>query len=99
MVGSDASVDIEVRTFSYTGRPVPPGITGRLEFVDAPGDAEDRERYRARGHTIRGDRIAVAIDNSENLVKVHPPARRSRPGRLPGPRHAPPPRRRTAYSK
>ena len=76
-VGNAASVDIEVRTFSGAGRPVLLGITERLEFVDVPGHAEDPERYRARGYTMRGNRIAVATDRSENLVEVHPPSRGS----------------------
>ena len=36
MVGNEASVDVEIRNFAGTGRPVLLGITERLEFVDAP---------------------------------------------------------------
>ena len=50
-----------------------PGITGRLEFVDAPGHVEDRERYRARGYRMVNNRIAIVTD----LVEVHPPSRGS----------------------
>ena len=51
------------------------GVTDRLEFVDAPGDVEDLERYRARGYATRGNRVAVVTDHPEDLVEVHPPSR------------------------
>jgi len=51
------------------------GITGRLEFVDAPGHVEDLERYRGRGYRMAGNRIAVVTDYSRDLVEVHPPSR------------------------
>ncbi len=52
-----------------------PGITGRLEFVDAPGHVEDRERYRARGYRMVNNRIDIVTDHSKDLVEVHPPSR------------------------
>ncbi|HIH04121.1 MAG TPA: hypothetical protein HA263_09860 [Methanoregulaceae archaeon] len=47
------------------GRPVLPGVTERLEFVDASGHVEDLKRYLARGYAMRGNRIAIAVDQAE----------------------------------
>ena len=55
---------------SCAGRPVLPGITERLEFVDAPGHGEDLERYRARGYRMANNRIDIVTD-----LEVHPPSR------------------------
>ena len=49
---------IKIRNFAGDGRPVLLGVTERLEFVDAPGHVEDLKRYRARGYTMKGNRIA-----------------------------------------
>ncbi len=54
-----------------------PGVPGRLEFVDAPGHAEDLERYRARGYAMKGNRIAIVTDHDADLIDVHPPSRGS----------------------
>ena len=51
------------------------GVTERLEFVDAPGHAEDLKRYRARGYRMAGNRIAVVTDYPRDLVEVHQPSR------------------------
>ena len=51
------------------------GITERLEYVDAPSHVEDLERYRARGYTMAGNRIAIVTDHPEDLIEVHPPSR------------------------
>lgn len=54
------------RGFTGAGRPVLPGITGRLEFADAPGHVEDLKRYRARGYAMAGNRIRiVTTDRSQ----------------------------------
>ena len=53
------------------------GITGRLEFVDAPGHVKDLERYRARGYRMVNNRIDIVTDHTEDLVDVHPPSRGS----------------------
>ena len=53
------------------------GITGRLEFVDAPGHVKDLERYRARGYRMVSNRIDIVTDRSEDLVEVHAPSRGS----------------------
>ena len=52
-----------------------PGITGRLEFVDAPSHAADLERYRARGYRMVNNRIDIVTDHPEDLVEVHLPSR------------------------
>jgi hypothetical protein len=49
----------------------------RLEFVDAPGHVEDLKRYRARGYTMKGNRIEIIMDNDADLVEVHSPSRGS----------------------
>ena len=54
MVGSDAEVGGGVRNVAGRYRPVLPGITGGLEFVDSPGHAPDLARYRARGCVMQG---------------------------------------------
>ena len=59
------------------GRPALPGITERLEFVDAPGHTEDLERYRARGYRMVNNRVHLVTDNPLDLVEVHPPSRGS----------------------
>lgn len=46
LVGNDVSVEFEIRNFAGDGRPVLFGLTGRLDFVDAPGCVEDLKRYR-----------------------------------------------------
>jgi hypothetical protein len=48
------------------------GVTERLEFVDAPGHAEDLLRYRARGYNMRNNRIAVVTARPEDPVEMHP---------------------------
>ena len=74
MVGNDAEVEVEVRNFAGSGRPVLLGVTERLEFVDAPGHAEDLKRYRARGYSMRGNRIRIVTDRPMEAVAVHPPS-------------------------
>ncbi len=74
MVGNNAEVEVEIRNFAGTGRPVLLGITERLEFVDAPSHVEDLKRYRARGYTMRNNRIAIAVDRPMEVVYVHPPS-------------------------
>lgn len=59
-----------------TGRPVLPGITKQLGYVDAPSHVEDLVRYRARGYRMAGNRIAITTDHPEDLVEVHPHSRR-----------------------
>ena len=56
------------------GRPVLLGVTGRLEFVDAPGHAADLERYRAPSDAMKGNRIRLVTDRPMEVVKVHPPS-------------------------
>lgn len=51
------------------------GITERLEFVDAPGHAEDLKRYRARGYPMAGNRVRIVTDHDADLIEVHPPSR------------------------
>ncbi len=75
MVGNGAEVEVEVRDFAGTGRPVLLGITERLEFVDAPGHAADLVRYRARGYRMVNNRIHIVTDHGADLVEVHPPSR------------------------
>ena len=58
---------------SNDGRPVLLGVTGRLEFVDAPGHVADLARYRARGYAMTGNRIVIGIDRPMEVVQVHPP--------------------------
>ena len=41
-------------------------------MVDAPGHAEDLKRYRARGHAMTGNRIAIVTDRPMETVEVHP---------------------------
>ena len=53
------------------------GITERLEFVDAPSHVEDLKRYRARGYTMRNNRIAIVTDRDTDVIDVHPPSRGS----------------------
>ena len=74
MVANDAAVGIAIVNFAGTGRPVLLGITERLEFVDAPGDAEDLERYRARGYRMVSNRIDIVTDHPRDLLEVHPPS-------------------------
>ena len=50
------------------------GITGRLEFVDAPTHAADLARYRARGYSMKGNRIRLVTDRPMEVVEVHPPS-------------------------
>ncbi|MEN6517909.1 MAG: hypothetical protein ABFC38_06910 [Methanospirillum sp.] len=77
MVGNDARVDLAVRNFAGDGRPVLLGCTERLEFVDAPGHAEELERYRARGYAMRNNRIAIATDRPMETVEIHGPSKTS----------------------
>jgi hypothetical protein len=77
MVGNRAEVEVDVREFAGAGRPVRLGVTERLEFVDAPGHAEDLQRYRARGYAMKGNRIAIVVDRPMEVVEVHPPSRDS----------------------
>lgn len=53
------------------------GITERLEFVDAPGHAEDLARYRARGDGMEGNRIRLVMDRPMEVVEVHAPSANS----------------------
>ncbi len=77
MVGNDAEVGVEIRNFAGEGRPVLLGVTGRLEFVDAPGHAADLARYRARGYAMQGNRIALVVDRPQSVVEVHGPSANS----------------------
>ncbi len=77
MVGNDADVEIEVRTFAGDRRPVLLGITERLEFVDAPGHVADLARYRARGYAMKGNRIRIVTDRPMEVVEVHVPSANS----------------------
>ncbi len=77
MVGNDAEVEVEVRNFAGDGRPVLLGVTERLEFVDAPGHVDDLERYRARGYSMKGNRIRLVTDRPMEVLEVHPPSRTS----------------------
>ena len=54
-----------------------PGITGRLEFVDAPGPAADLERYRARGYRMVNNQIHIVTDHDVDLLEVHRSSRGS----------------------
>ena len=66
-----------LRTQSRTlrnGRPALPGITGRLEFVDAPAHVADLTRYRARGYAMKNNRIAIVTDRPQSAVEVHKPS-------------------------
>ncbi len=74
MVGNDAEVGVQIRNFAGDGRPVLLGVTERLEFVDAPGHVEDLKRYRARGYTMKGNRIQIVTDLPMEVVEVHPPS-------------------------
>ena len=74
---SDTNSDGTCDDVNGNGRPVLPGITGRLEFVDASGHLEDLERYRARGYVMRGNRIAVVTDHDADLLEVHRSSRGS----------------------
>ena len=62
------------RGFTGAGRPVLLGITGRLEFADAPGHAADLEGYRARGYRMVSNRINTITDCPRDLVERCPPA-------------------------
>jgi len=75
MVGNDADVGITIMNFAGPGRPVLLGITEGLEFVDALSHVEDLKRYRARGYTMKGNRIDIVTDHDADLVEVHPPSR------------------------
>ncbi len=74
MVGNNAEVEVEIRNFAGTGRPVLLGITERLEYVDAPGHAADLARYRGRGYAMQGNRIAIVVDRPQSTVEVHSPS-------------------------
>ncbi|MEN6518634.1 MAG: hypothetical protein ABFC38_10635 [Methanospirillum sp.] len=74
MVGNDAEVEVEVRNFAGTEKPVLLGVTERLEFVDAPGHAADLARYRARGYAMRDNQIRIVTDRPMEVVEVHPPS-------------------------
>jgi hypothetical protein len=50
------------------------GITERLKFVDATGHAEDLERYRARAHAMKNNRIRLVTDRPHQVVEVHAPS-------------------------
>ena len=75
MVGNGASIEIAIVNFAGTGRPVLPGITERLEYVDAPSHAADPARYRARGYAMAGNRCAIVTDHDADLVEVYPLSR------------------------
>jgi hypothetical protein len=51
-----------------------PGVTGRLEFVDAPGHEEDLERDRARGYAMKNNPIRLVTDRPMETVDVHGPS-------------------------
>ncbi len=72
MVGNDAEVEVEICNLAGSGRPVLLGVTERLEFVDAPGHVADLARYRARGYTMRGNRIAIVADRPMETIEIHP---------------------------
>ncbi len=74
MVGNHADVGVTVLDFAGDGRPVLFGITERLENVNAPGHVEDLKRYRARGYTMHGNRIAIVTDRDTDVIEVHPPS-------------------------
>ncbi len=72
MIGNDVEVEVEIRTFAGSGRLTLLAVTGRFEFDDAPGHAENLKRYRARGYAVKGNGIAIRFDRV--------PARRARAG-------------------
>ena len=75
MVGNKAEIGITILNYAGSDRPVLLGITERLEYVDAPSHVEDLARYRARGYSMAGNRIAIATDHRPaDLVEVHPPS-------------------------
>lgn len=45
-----------------------------LEFMNAPSQAENLERYRARGYAIQGDRSRLVTDWPQSAVAVQPPS-------------------------
>jgi len=75
MVGNNADVGITILNFAGAGRPVLLGVTGRLEFVDAPSHVAELARYRARGYRMVNNRIHIVTDRDADLVEVHPPSR------------------------
>ncbi len=50
------------------------GITERLEFVDAPGQAADLARYRPGGYAMRNNRNRLVTDRPQRVVEIHPPS-------------------------
>ncbi len=68
MVQNDADVGIMVLGFAGAGRPVLLGVTGRLEFVDAPSRVEDLERYRARGDAMWGTRTQIVTGRPQSIA-------------------------------
>ncbi len=56
------------------GRPVLPGCTAQLEYVDVPGHIDDLVRHRARVCAMAGNRCAIVADHPDDLVEVRPPA-------------------------
>ena len=72
---NNATVEIVIVNFAGDNQLVLLGITGRLEYVDAPSHVEDLKRYRARGYAMAGNRIAIVTDQPADLVEVHPPSR------------------------
>ena len=74
MVVNNADIEIEVRDFAGTSRPVLLGVTERLEFADAPGHVADLGRYRTRGYAMKDNRIAIRLDRPMEIVEVHPPS-------------------------
>lgn len=53
------------------------GVTERLEFVDATGHVVDLARYRARGYSMKDNRIRIVTDRPMEVVEVHPPSANS----------------------
>ncbi len=62
------------RQSTWGARRVLPGITERLEFVDAPGHVADLKRYRTRGYAMTGNRMRFVTDRAQSALEVHPPS-------------------------
>lgn len=62
----------EVRNFAGEVRSVLLGVTGRLEFVDAPGHVADAARYCAPCYAMTGNRIRLVTDRPMDAVEVRP---------------------------
>ncbi len=42
--------------------------------MDAPGHADDLERYRARGYRTAGNRVRLVTDRPQSVVEVYLPS-------------------------